>query len=93
MPKSKKRIRKPANAQLIASTARNFAHQNSIVVQRQRQLHEFEMSQTDEAIEHLMAALAQQRRKRAELAARITGLTLVIERRISTFGSTETQTV
>ena len=40
-----------------------------------------------EAIENLQSAITQQRRLHGEIAARITGLTLVLERRISTFGS------
>lgn len=85
--KKQKKQRKPANAALIASTAQHFAHQNSIVVQRRRQLLEFELSQVSEAIENLQSAITQQRRLHGEIAARITGLTLVLERRISTFGS------
>lgn len=72
---------------LVTSTAQAFAHQNTIVLTRQRELHQMEVQHADEAIENLQAAILGQRRKKAEAQARITGLTLVIERRMSTYGT------
>lgn len=72
---------------LVTATAQAFAHQNTTVLTRQRELHQMEVQHADEAIENLRTAILAQQRKRAEAQARITGLTLVIERRMSTFGT------
>ncbi len=81
--KSKKRVHP-----LVTSTAQAFAHQNTTVVARHRALKEFEREQCEDAINALEAELARQRKRRQDLDAQITGLTLVVERRQCTFGVT-----
>lgn len=72
---------------LVTSTAQACAHENTIVVARRRELKEFERRQCEDAIANLEAALLREKKRRQDLDAQITGLTLVIERRACTFGA------
>jgi len=66
---------------LIQSTRQAYAHQNTIVVTRRRELLELPRQHVEEAIRSLENAAEAKKLELAAVNARITGLTLVIERR------------
>ena len=79
--KKKKQTRLSVLEQLTASVAQDYAHQHTVTINSRRRVLEFEGSETDRAIVALSASLANQKRRRREIVAALTGLAVVVGKR------------
>lgn len=79
--KNKKRVKAAEQHLLVASTRQSWAHRDTIVVARHRELLEFKRKQVEDSIAALQHAVAREKINLADTQAQIQGLTLVIERR------------
>lgn len=66
---------------LTASAADRYRHHNSMVINRDRKLLEFERTQVSEAITHLQGALKREQNRIKEIDATLAGMQSVIDAR------------
>lgn len=77
-----KRIKKPTRLDHLASSvARDWAHQNSVVVHSRMRVLQFEGEEVDKSIVALAAALATAKERRKKIDAMLRGLAAVVEKR------------
>lgn len=81
-PVAKMRTPRPSKFDQIAEAiSRDYAHQNSLVVQSRVRVLRCELDEIDLSVNNLTAALANARDRRAKVEAQIRGLTAVVAKR------------
>lgn len=66
---------------MVMATRIRYAHRDSVVVEKARQLAEFQLSQAEDSVIALRAAVARELARMRDLRAELEGIALVLERR------------